>query len=466
MRARTFTWVLLLSAALAGAAWFYLGREAAPPDLQGRLLFPDLRAVLTGARAIEITTADDSFALESTEAGGWAVRERHGYPAQTATVRRFLLGVAGLEIRSRKTSNPDNYARLDLTAPEDDAESAAARVVIRDEDGGELAAFLAGLTRPASEVDNPDPDRGVSALKDLSQIFVRLPDAPTVWLVEGELNIARAPTDYINRERLTDTARDTIRSITVARPADDGDAFTVSRAAQGEDFELENLAEGMRLKNQFQLNDLVDLFVNLKFEDVTVDDEIAWAYGDGDGAGDGDGDGDGNGDGDGDGAGNAGAGLTATMRAFDKSTVVMEQGVDANGELWIRLRAEPAPAPEPADAGDGDAGDGEAGDGGDAGDGEAGDGEAGDGEAGDGEAGDGEAGDGEAGDGEAGDGEASAGDAGATVDTTRIDALNERWSGWAFQLPDFRAETLNRARDELVEPEEAEEGAGGESDGG
>jgi len=399
MRARTFTWVLLLSAVLAGAAWFYLGRDQAPPDLQGRLLFPDLRAVLTGAHEIEITTADNSFALESSDTGGWTVRERHGYPAQTSTVRRFLLGVAGLEIRSRKTSNPDNYARLDLIAPEDDAESKAARVVIRDEDGGQMAAFMAGLIRPASEVDNPDPDRGVSALKDLSQIFVRLPDAPTVWLVEGELNIARAPTDYINRTRLTDTARDTIRSVTVTGGSD---TITVTRAAQGEEFELQNIADGMRLKNQFQLNDLVDLFVNLEFEDVTADDEIMWA-GDGDG----------------------GIGLTATMLAFDKSTVVMEQGIDADGALWIRLRAAPPPAAEPAD----DAGDGEAADTGD----------------------------------DAGDGDG--GDVAETADTARIDALNERWSGWAYQLPDFRAETLNRAPAELVEPDEADDPGDGDTSG-
>jgi len=407
MRARTFTWVLLLSAVLAGAAWFYMGRDQAPPDLQGRLLFPDLRAVLTGAHEIEITTADDSFTLESTDTGGWAVRERHGYPAQASTVRRFLLGVAGLEIRSRKTSNPDNYARLDLIAPEDDAESKAARVVIRDEDGGQMAAFMAGLIRPASEVDNPDPDRGASALKDLSQIFVRLPDAPTVWLVEGELDIARAPTDYINRDRLTDTARDTIRSVTVTGGSD---TITVSRAAQGENFELQNIADGMRLKNQFQLNDLVDLFVNLEFEDVTTADEIMWA-----------------GDGDGDG----GIGLTATMLAFDKSTVAMEQGIDADGESWIRLRAEAAPVEEADD--DGDAGDADAADTGD----------------------------------DAGDG-SDAGDGGdtAAVDNTRIDALNERWSGWAYQLPDHHSDTLNRDLSELVEPDEAEEESAGESDGG
>jgi len=395
MRARTFTWVLLLSAALAGAAWFYLGRDAPPPDLQGKLLFPDLRAVLTGARQIEITTAEQSFAIESGDSGAWTVRELHGYPAQTATVRRFLLGVAGLAIRSRKTSNPDNYALVDLNDPED-SNSQAARVVIRDRDGGEMASFLAGKIRPASDVDNPDPERGESGLKDLSQIFVRLPEAPTVWLVEGALDIAREPTDYINRDRLTDTPRTTIRTVTVTRP--DAETVTVTRAAQGEDFELQDIADGMRLKNQFQLNDLVDLFVNLKFEDVTAADEVAWP-GDGDDAG-----------------------LVATMTAFDKSTVVMEQGEDANGESWIRLRAEAPPAPEPTDTDESSNDAGAKG-------------------------------------GENGDGETAA------PDTSRADELNQRWSGWAFQLPDFRLETLNRGMDELVEAEEDEGDAGnGDSD--
>jgi len=234
-----------------------------------------------------------------------------------------------------------------------------------------------------------------------------------VWLVEGELNIARAPTDYINRDRLTDTARDTIRSVTVTGGSD---TITVSRAAQGEDFELQNIADGMRLKNQFQLNDLVDLFVNLEFEDVTAADEIMWA-GDGDDAGDADG----------------GIGLTATMTAFDKSTVAMEQGIDADGESWIRLRAEAAPMEEAEN--DGDTGDADAADTSD--------------------------------DADAGEGGDDGGE--TPVDNTRIDALNERWSGWAFQLPDFRSETLNRARTELIEPDEAEsadDDTGGDSNGG
>lgn len=314
MRAGTFTWVLLLSALLAGAAWLLLGRSAPPPD-QGRLLFPELRAALGDAREIEITTHEQSFTLELVE-DRWRLRELHGYPAQAATVRRFLLGVAGLQIRSRKTSNPDLYARVDLNEPEEEG-SQAVRIAIRAgddaEDGGDLASFLAGRIEPASEIANPDPERGESRLKNLKQIFVRLPDAPTVWLVEGALEIGREPAAFIKREGLADISRETIRSVRVRHPG--GGGFTVSRPAQGEDFALQGIPAG-RLHSQERLDDLVALFVELDFEQVTAADEVEWG------------------------------GVRATMTAFDKLQVVMEHSGSA-AEPWIRLRAEaPADAAE------------------------------------------------------------------------------------------------------------------------
>lgn len=310
MRAGTFTWVLLLSALLAGAAWLLLGRSAPPPD-EGRLLFPELRAELGGAREIEITTHEQSFTLELVE-DRWRLRELHGYPAQAATVRRFLLGVAGLQIRSRKTSNPDLYARVDLNEPEEEG-SQAVRIAIRAEDGGDLAAFLAGRIEPASEIANPDPERGESRLKNLKQIFVRLPDAPTVWLVEGALEIGREPMAFVKREGLADISRETIRSVRVRQPG--GGGFTVSRPAQGEDFALQGIPAG-RLHSQERLDDLVALFVALDFEQVTAADEVEWG------------------------------GVRATMTAFDKLQVVMEHS-GAAAEPWIRLRAEaPADAAE------------------------------------------------------------------------------------------------------------------------
>lgn len=310
MRAGTFTWVLLLSALLAGAAWLLLGRSAPPPD-EGRLLFPELRAELGGAREIEITTHEQSFTLELVE-DRWRLRELHGYPAQAATVRRFLLGVAGLQIRSRKTSNPDLYARVDLDEPEEE-DSRAVRIAIRAEDGGDLAAFLAGRIEPASEIANPDPERGESRLKNLKQIFVRLPAAPTVWLVEGALEIGREPMAFVKREGLADISRETIRSVRVRQPG--GGGFTVSRPAQGEDFALQGIPAG-RLHSQERLDDLVALFVALDFEQVTAADEVEWG------------------------------GVRATMTAFDKLQVVMEHSGPA-AEPWIRLRAEaPADAAE------------------------------------------------------------------------------------------------------------------------
>jgi len=273
MRAGTFTWVLLLSALLAVAAWLLLGRSAPPPD-EGRLLFPELRAELGDAREIEITTHEQSFTLELAE-DRWRLRELQGYPAQAATVRRFLLGVA-LQIRSRKTSNPDLYGRMDLDEPEAPG-SQAVRIVIRAEDaaeaGGELAAFLAGRIAPASEIDNPDPERGESRLKDLKQIFVRLPDAPTVWLVEGALEIGREPMAFIKREGLADISREIIRSVRVRQP--DGGGFTVSRPAQGEDFALQDIPAG-RSPSQARLDDLVSLFVELDFEEVHDAEEMKW----------------------------------------------------------------------------------------------------------------------------------------------------------------------------------------------
>ena len=54
----------------------------------------------------------------------------------------------------------------------------------------------------------------------------------------------------------------------------------------------------------------------------------------------------------------------------------------------------------------------------------------------------------------------------AAPDTSRANELNKRWSGWAFQLPDFRHDTLNRGMDELVEAEDEADGDGDDEAGG
>ena len=379
IKSRTLAGLAVAGVLLAGAAW-YLGGDQVPSGTEGRPLFPGLHDELNAIHRIEVTAGDGSFTLELQD-GAWLLLERARYPADTRKAREFLVGVAGLKIRSRKTANPAFYEKLELNDPSEEGSRALA-VILRDAEGAVRASFIAGSSRPAA-----DPQ--------LSEHFVRLAGDPQTWLVEGAMKTPRTPPEWLARGDFLGMERNTIREVRLAHPGEQ--PLVVTRAAAADEFSLEGIPEGHKLANQFSLNDIVDLFVNPVFDDVSAADEVRFGGG------------------------------KATMTTFDGLQVEMEQGTGEQSN-YIRLEARVAAgADASASAGSEDAA-GED-------------------------------------DSDAGASGGEAADADITVSApasaeTRAEELNQRWRGWAWQLPGFRVDNLGSRMEGLIEAEESEDEGG------
>ena len=292
IKGRTLAGLAVAGVLLAGAAW-YLGGDRAPSEseAEGRLLFPGLHDALNTIHRIEVTAEDGAFTLELQD-GVWLLPERNRYPADTRKAREFLVGVAGLKIRSPKTANPALYEKLELNDPSEEGSRARA-VVLHDAEGAVRASLIVGRRRPAA-----DPA--------LNQYFVRLADDPQTWLVEGVIDTPRTPPEWLARGDFLNIERNTIREVRVVHP--DARPIVVTRAAAADEFTLEAIPEGHTLANQFSLNDIVDLFVDPMFDDVSLAAGIRFG------------------------------GSKATMTTFDGLQVEMEQGTGEWSD-YIRLAA-------------------------------------------------------------------------------------------------------------------------------
>ena len=287
IKARTLIGLATVGVAAALAVW-QLSR--APQTEDGEALFAGLYDSLNDITQIEVRANEGAFHAAQID-GQWVVRERDDYPANTRAVREFLLGVADLTIRSRKTANPELYEQLQLNDPSD-ANSRAVETTLRDADGAPRAALIIGRNRPSAA--HP-------------QHFVRLPDNPQTWLVEGELNAPRTPIDWLARDDFLRIDKADIRKVTLSGG---GKPVNIERKTAEESLALQGVGDAMQVKDEYLVDDIINLFVSTRFDEVARADQVQVR------------------------------GATATMHAFDGMRVVMRQATRDDSDNYIRLRAE------------------------------------------------------------------------------------------------------------------------------
>jgi Domain of unknown function (DUF4340) len=151
--------------------------------VDGVKLLPSLVTEAPQIGAIEVRQGETTVTLEKT-AAGWGVKERGGYPVETAKVRALLVGLAETELVEGKTRRPDRYAALELEDPADKgAKSRLVRLI--GAKGSPVAEVVLGKKRYDA--------LGVGK----SVTYVRKPGDPQTWLTNAELEAPTAVKDWI-----------------------------------------------------------------------------------------------------------------------------------------------------------------------------------------------------------------------------------------------------------------------------
>ncbi len=247
---RSFSLLCIATFCVVIAAALISGDSDAIPG-SGKPLFPGLMSRLNEIEEVQVETSSQRFALKRGESG-WMAPAKSGYPADGDKIHKLLLGAAGLSRVEPKTSEPGRYSRLGVEDP-GAGDSPAKRYRLKS-GGSDLVSLIVGNSAPAKG----DPD--------LSEFYVRLPDEPRAWLVEGRLPRGDALVDWLDRT-VADIDRARVQEASVLHAS--GEVVTVTRKSPGnDDFRLVDAPRTKSVDGQWKLNDIGRFFSDLKLEDV------------------------------------------------------------------------------------------------------------------------------------------------------------------------------------------------------
>lgn len=203
--------------------------------------------------------ADGSTTLLRTETG-WVLKERDHYPARTDLVRKLLFDLGRLELIERKTSEPGNFARLDLTELGTKG-SRATRVVVDTAGGETLVDLHVGKKRESLTGGKP-------------MVYVRRSGENQSYLAEGEIDLRGGPVQWLLRE-VVNIPKASISEATLT--AESGAVLRLERA--GNDFRIADLDAGRKVKSQYSVNNAATVIDKLLFDDVRSADGLDFAAG-------------------------------------------------------------------------------------------------------------------------------------------------------------------------------------------
>ena len=237
--------VLAIVAIVAGG-----GDDRAGGD--GEVAFPELRGKLDRVAEIALVNRDARI-LVARRGGHWVLPAKHDYPAKVDKVRALLLGFEELRLVERKTARGDRLGRLNLDDPTGE-ETRAVRVTLKDSGGEVLADAVVGKKKY-------DLSR-----TGIAGTYVRRADAEQAWLGSSELDPGRSERLWLAR-KLMDVKKKRIHRYTIRHA--DGETVTASRTSPAEEnFTLETLPDGERLKNRSAADGNATTLAFLEFEDV------------------------------------------------------------------------------------------------------------------------------------------------------------------------------------------------------
>lgn len=208
-------------------------------------LLPALKGAINDIEAVSITGADGTVTIRS-EDGRWIVPEKHGYPADTATLRSLLLALADASRIEQKTANPELYEHLGVGDPGDVA-------------GGVLVeATGEGLAEPIAVI------LGDAAQGDYR--YARLPTEEASWLIDRNPEVPEAAADWLLQE-IVDIPPTDIRSARIRHA--DGETIRIRKESADEtNYQLVDVPEGREPSYPSVANPIAGVLSNLQLEDV------------------------------------------------------------------------------------------------------------------------------------------------------------------------------------------------------
>jgi hypothetical protein len=245
--------------ATSAAVWVTLQQPAAGPvQIGDEPAFPALRERPDAVAKVTITMPAGGFTL-TRKGDRWVAADRHDYPVAADKLRELIVQLADMRLIEAKTSRPDRYARLEV---EDVAEGASSRLLrLEDAEGTVLAEAIVGKQR----------QRLTGA--ESSGTYLRRPGEAQSWLASGGVELDEQVQDWL-QEEIVALDGERVRRLEVSPPS--GERYAVVRDAPAAELRLDGLAEGEKLKQDANLNQLLGALARVQLEDVRPLGEVDW----------------------------------------------------------------------------------------------------------------------------------------------------------------------------------------------
>jgi hypothetical protein len=262
MKRNGFLILCAVTAVALGLTVYSVSRQPAvrASDLVGAPLFPGLTHRLNDLKTVVIRSHDGEINLDYDGKNTWAVRERSGYPGDSAKVAALVVQMAQMERLEPKTRMPAKYGRLELDDPKA-KDSHAKEVLLLDKDGKSLASLIIGK-------------RKFALGRKEGGVYVRLPDDPQTWLVLSDVDIGTKPADWLSPQ-ITAIPEDAVKRVAVIHP-DGGKVVVEKDQVSDANFEIANLPNGQRPVSETVANAYAGVLADLTFEDIAKADTVAF----------------------------------------------------------------------------------------------------------------------------------------------------------------------------------------------
>ncbi len=243
----------LLAIAVMATLLMFLQPRGETGDNSPVLFFPDLKQNIDKLERIEIRHASTSFQIKKQN-DRWVVPERDNYPADLAKLSTLVQKLGGVKSVEKKTTRPENYARLNVADPSAQDSNA---LLVSGSAGDYSFSVLVGKSATGR-----------------SGRFVRRPEDDQVWLIDKDIDIDVSPAAWLEPIILD---IDSGRINRVEQFDSSGvQQFQLVRQEEGSDFDLVNMPDGRALKYPSITNDLPRTLSSLRLKDVMRHREDSW----------------------------------------------------------------------------------------------------------------------------------------------------------------------------------------------
>jgi len=251
MRNRTLTLGVAAAVLLLAGTWVSLHHSQQQGGITHGSVFTDLGPAVGGITEVRLSKGDGSRTTLRTDGSGWTVVERQ-YPADAGRVRELVLGLVNMKNVEQKTSDPANYSKLGVEAP--DAPSAASTLV----------EVVAG-PKTWSLIVGKNADGRAQ--------YVRKPKEAASALVEPAVAADPDQKRWLDRQ-LIDLPGTAVHDVSV-KPAH-GAAYSLARASRGDaDVTLSPVPKGRNPASSMSLNGQAEALTAFNFDDVHAATEPA-----------------------------------------------------------------------------------------------------------------------------------------------------------------------------------------------